>query len=100
MSRRKTVAQWRREDPTYAAMINDVARLRNAWPSTHSVAHRDENTGAVTFHLHVMPGDLDRLLDLLGDAPVNRMQDMSVTTYHFHGRRPDMDRLLKKMVGR
>jgi hypothetical protein len=98
MSRPKTVAEWRREDPAFAAMIDDVVRLRKSWPGTHSVAHRDQTTGAVTFHLHVREHDLGKLRDLLGDVPVARMQNASVTTYHFHGRRPDMDRLLKELA--
>lgn len=90
----KTVAQWRRDDPAYAAMIDDVGRLRQAWPSTHSVAHRDENTAAVTFHLHVREHDLGKLQQVLGGVSVNPMSNAGVTTYHFQGRRPDMDRLL------
>lgn len=99
MTRAKTAAQWRRDDPAYAAMIDDVVRLRQSWPGTHSVAHRDENTGAVTFHLHVREHDLGRLRQLLGDVRVSPMRDprSGSTTYHFHGRRPEMDRLLKEL---
>ena len=94
----KTVAQWRHEDPTYAAMIDDVGQLRKAWHGTHSVAHRDENTAAVTFHLHVREHDLGRPRHLLGDVPVNTMRNSDVTTYHFQGRRADMDRLLRQVT--
>lgn len=99
MSRAKTTAQWRRDDPVFAAMSDDVVRLRNNWPGTHSVAHRDETTGAVTFHLHVREHDLGKLRQMLGNIPVNPMRDArsGLTTYHFRGRRPDMDRLLSRL---
>ncbi|WP_433730899.1 hypothetical protein ACQP2Y_21295 [Actinoplanes sp. CA-051413] len=84
-----------REDPVFAAMTADVARVRRAWPGVHVVAHRDEQSGRVSFHLHVRPADRQRLVELLGSVSLNEMRNGNVTSFHFQGSRRDMDRLLR-----
>lgn len=83
------------DDPVFDRMADDVLKVRRLWPTTHSVAHRDETTGAVSFHLHVRPADKAKLHALLGDVPVREMRNGKVTSFHLHGRRADMDRLLQ-----
>jgi hypothetical protein len=97
MVRAKTVAQRLREDPAFKAMYDDVKQLMKLWPGTHAVAHRDEETGKVTFWLHMGAGDLARLDVLLDEATVESVHDGAVTTYRVHGRRADMDVLLGKL---
>jgi hypothetical protein len=95
---RRTVMRELRDDPEFAAMYADVEQLRKAWPGTHSVAYRDEQTGEVTFHLHVQEHDLGKLRDLLGQVQVTAMHGDGIVTYHFHGRRQHMDALLKQVA--
>jgi hypothetical protein len=88
------VRGWLREDPVFAAMTSAVVRVRRVWPGVLAVAHRDERTGRVTFHLHVRAHDRQRLHDLLGPVQLNEMHDGPAVTYHFQGDRQDMARLL------
>lgn len=93
----RSVRQWLRDDPVFTQMCADVVNVGWAWPAALVVAHRDESTGKVTFHLHVRPGDKPRLHELLGNVPLREMHSGTGTTYHFHGGRQDMDRLIRRL---
>lgn len=83
-----------RDNPDFAAMHDDAAQVKKAWPTVLVSAHRDQRTGQVTFHLHAREFDLGRLRDLLGNVPLFQHHAGDVTTWRFHGRQHDMNRLL------
>ncbi len=84
-----TVAQARRTNPAFDRMYRDAEKVRRAWPSAHTVAHLDVDTGVVSFWLTVRQPDAAKAQRLLGGGfrPVDG-------GHQFHGSRADMDRLL------
>lgn len=79
----------------FAAMTADVVKVRRLWPGVLAVAHRDEASGRVSFHVHVRAGNRPRLHELLGNVQLTEMRDGPTVTFHFQGGRRDMDRLLR-----
>jgi hypothetical protein len=102
MTRAKTHAQWCREVPAYKRMCEDVEQLAHRLPfggGMAAVSHIHPDTRTVSFILRVTAPELPLLRDLVGDAPLERLEPQPGFEMWVYRGYPDDMAALKNRLG-